>query len=117
MINEKLNKEDLTKKYKFFLKAIFNSCMILENNIYETIIANFILNFYINFDFETLQENLDTILDQTLEFISKGICLEKAAENLKNIIQYTGKNFLQRRGYNLINILENLVKVKIIINK
>jgi hypothetical protein len=105
-IEEKNFKAELMQK-AFDNAIAFSS----DSNIYKALIAKFILNFYLNFDFETLQENIDIILDHTLKFLSVGICLEKAAKSLKNIIQYVGKNFLQRKGYNLQNIIENLVKV------
>lgn len=106
-------------KFELMLKGFGNATEILnsscsDSNIYKSLIAKFILNFYLNFDFESLQENIDVILDHTLNFLSEGLCLEKAAKSLKNIIQYVGKNFLQRKGYNLHNIIENLVKVNLL---
>jgi len=110
----KLAKTNMLSIFDVYKKALINSIFFLDNNFYKSIVTKFNLNFYLNFDFETLQENIDIILDNTLKSLSEGICLEKAAKSLKNIIQYIGRNFLQRKGYNMNNIIENLVKVIII---
>lgn len=78
---------------------------------YLNFLSNFILNFYLNFNFDNLYDNVDIILDNTIRFISKGICIEKSAKNLQNIIQYIGKNFFQKKGYSIGNIIDNLLKV------
>lgn len=112
--NKNSNADEISNSLKFH-KAFINSMTFLETDFYKFILANFILNFYLNFSFENLQDNIDIILDHTLKFLSEGICIEKSAKSLKNIIQYIGKNFLQKKGYNLFTILENLMKVKITI--
>ena len=108
------DKMEISILYKAFVNS---SCLLNDNNFYKLVLAKFILNFYLNFDFESLQENIDIILDHTLKFLSEGICLEKSAKNLKILMQYIGKNFFQKKGYNQKNIMENLIKViNLIIN-